>query len=687
MCSQGVLSYHCRKFAHPAKMLVLRVFHFRPGDGVLPLRTMAPLTKDSTEIANSSHGAVAPSANAAPKTAASGAGHLRADALSLEVPVKVHGSRLTDAASGSAPRTEPFEEETGTMIVFPQGGVLRMSTTVNVGQMLVVANLKTRQDAICRVIKVRTFTNMQGYVEVEFTHQQPGYWGVTFPSESAAAPLSQTQAAPVIQTVVPSVAPPKAAAPIEFSPLSANPAAPLPPAAPVTPPIYVAPPQAAFVPPSKPEPSFISIGTQEKTQPAASLTAERPTKFVTPIRPSAPERTQQESVLDTFTAEIPKASAGSETHSSPAIHFPSAPPVAPPSSLTMSELRGDEKGSAAVAEPSSSHGTAVEEQKHATTDLPEAHARSSFGSLSGGATLGGSHATSTEISSGKQEASAAAATEREPGARQNHWVLIAACVGLLFVGVIGGVLYLRPQFAGAANNSGANSNGPSAPQTLAFQTPGAIPEQTSPNGAAAHGSATNPVVVTPSSAAPAVTVRANSPAANISGAVPSAAAKQPSKVTSQMMNEALEQHPVAAQRGDAGQADAAPSLDASAAGASGNSGALAGIVPANSAPLASPEVQPEGPVKIGGNVKEPRVVARVMPEYPLLAKQSGIQGNVVVETTIDAKGNVVNMKAISGPNLLRGAALTALKRWKYEPSTLNGQPIAVQMLVTLKFSL
>ena len=173
-----------------------------PGDGVLlPLRNMAPLIKDSVEVANSTTAAPAAQSSVSPKPAAAG-GALRADALSLEVPVKVHGSRVTEVARGVAPHTEPFEEETGTMIVFPHGGVLRMSTPVTASQMLVVTNLKTRQDAICRVVKVRTFSNMQGYVEVEFTHQQPGYWGVHFPSEGpAATPVIQT--APVISAAAP----------------------------------------------------------------------------------------------------------------------------------------------------------------------------------------------------------------------------------------------------------------------------------------------------------------------------------------------------------------------------------------------------------------------------------------------------------------------------------------------------
>src|SRR6204780_4667197 len=146
--------------------------------------TMAPLTKDTSEVTNSV--AEAGSSNRGVQAKASPAGHLRSDAVSLEVAVKVHGSRVTEVVREITPHTEPFEEQTSTMIVFPQGAVIRMSTAVNVGQMPVVTNLKSRQDAICRVVKVRTFSNLQGYVEVEFTHKQPGYWSVYFPSEGPA---------------------------------------------------------------------------------------------------------------------------------------------------------------------------------------------------------------------------------------------------------------------------------------------------------------------------------------------------------------------------------------------------------------------------------------------------------------------------------------------------------------------
>jgi outer membrane biosynthesis protein TonB len=44
------------------------------------------------------------------------------------------------------------------------------------------------------------------------------------------------------------------------------------------------------------------------------------------------------------------------------------------------------------------------------------------------------------------------------------------------------------------------------------------------------------------------------------------------------------------------------------------------------------------------------------------------------------------MKIVSGPPFLYQAALDALKKWRYEPTHLNDQPIAVlQMIVTITF--
>jgi TonB family protein len=694
--------------------LIAGLYVLIPGDGVLlPLRNMAPLIKDSVEVANSTTAAPTAQTSVAPKPAAAGGGTLRADALSLEVPVKVHGSRVTEVARGAAPHTEPFEEETGTMIVFPHGGVLRMSTPVTASQMLVVTNLKTRQDAICRVVKVRTFSNMQGYVEVEFTHQQPGYWGVHFPSEGpAAAPVMET--APVVSPATPVVIPeaPPTAAPVQN--VSA-PVAPIAPAAPVSfvapappaaPPAVVPPPAvpvapAAFNPPplpvipaapSKPEPAFISLGTQEKVQPAASSTSPaRPEPFA-PASHIAPAPTRSESVLPTFTSSEPLSaptgtSVAHDALASTPVDFPAAPQAATPASLTMTELRGDQRGTVAVAPADALVAIAGAEQHAAeVAEAPAQSSRAVFGSFSSAASLSGSHAVPVDAFGARLDATTEAGAEHAGAPRGNNWMLIAACVTVLFATVVGGVLYFRPHAANTAHNTANSSNTPAIPQPLAFQTPAAVPDGRTSDLAPApvHNSAMHPVPVIAQAPGVAPSIVVNGTDENGDG--PRIVPKPASNLAPGTVKNTGGDHPVAPQRGDVDQAVQAPSLDSAPAGDSANNSALSGIVSSNVSAPAPPEIQPEGPVKVGGIVKEPRLLSRVMPEYPLVAKQAGIQGDVVVKTTIDPKGNVANTQVVSGPAMLRGPALVALRRWKYEPSTLNGQPIAVQMLVTIKFS-
>jgi TonB family protein len=680
---------------------------------------MAPLIKDSPDVANSTTTAPVAQTNVAPKPAAAG-GTLRADALSLEVPVKVHGSRVTEVARGAAPHTEPFEEETGTMIVFPHGGVLRMSTPVTASQMLVVTNLKTRQDAICRVVKVRTFSNMQGYVEVEFTHKQPGYWGVHFPSEGpAAAPVMET--GPVVSAATPVVIP---EAPLKTAPVQnvSAPVAPIAPAAPVSsvapvssiapappvaPPAVVVPPPVApvaptaFTPPpppppvipaapSKPEPAFISLGTQEKVQPAASSTSPARSEPFAPASHIAPTPTRPESVLPTFTSSEPLSappgtSVAHDALASAPVDFPAAPQAAPPPSLTMTELRGDQRGTVAIAPADALTAIAGAEQHAAeVAEAPAQSSRAVFGSFSGGASLGGGHGVPVDSFGAHLDSTSEAGAEHAGAPRGNNWMLIAACVTLLVATVVGGVLYFRPHATNTAHNAASNSNTPAIPQPLAFQTPAAPPDSRTPDVAPVHNSAIHPVPVIAQApgVAPSIVVNGN----DENGDGPRIVPKPASNLAPGVLKNAGGDHPVAPQRGDTDQAVQAPSLDSAPAGDSANNSALSGIVSSNVSAPAAPEIQPEGPVKVGGIVKEPRLLSRVMPEYPLVAKQAGIQGDVVVKTTIDQKGNVVNTQVVSGPAMLRGPALAALRRWKYEPSTLNGQPVEVQMMVTIKFS-
>jgi len=60
---------------------------------------------------------------------------------------------------------------------------------------------------------------------------------------------------------------------------------------------------------------------------------------------------------------------------------------------------------------------------------------------------------------------------------------------------------------------------------------------------------------------------------------------------------------------------------------------------------------------------------------------------VTLDALIDANGNVTEVKAISGPVLLRGAAMNAVQLWKYEAARLDGRPIPMHLSITMKFHL
>ena len=117
-------------------------------------------------------------------------------------------------------------------------------------------------------------------------------------------------------------------------------------------------------------------------------------------------------------------------------------------------------------------------------------------------------------------------------------------------------------------------------------------------------------------------------------------------------------------------------------------GVIGGILNPAARPVPRPpSVKPHGPMRVGGHVRQPKVIVQVLPKYPPLARQAHIQGQVKIDAVLDEQGNVIEMKIVSGPDLLYQAALDALKQWKYEPTYLNDQPIAVQLIVTITFQL
>ncbi|HTX75672.1 MAG TPA: energy transducer TonB [Terracidiphilus sp.] len=96
---------------------------------------------------------------------------------------------------------------------------------------------------------------------------------------------------------------------------------------------------------------------------------------------------------------------------------------------------------------------------------------------------------------------------------------------------------------------------------------------------------------------------------------------------------------------------------------------------------------PQGPQRISRGVAEGMLLDRVMPVYPPIARQAGIQGTVVLEATISTSGAIENLRVINGSPMLQQAAIDAVSRWRYRPYLLNGQPVEVETTVSVVFNL
>ena len=101
----------------------------------------------------------------------------------------------------------------------------------------------------------------------------------------------------------------------------------------------------------------------------------------------------------------------------------------------------------------------------------------------------------------------------------------------------------------------------------------------------------------------------------------------------------------------------------------------------------APPPPPVAPVRVGGDVHEPRKVLDAVPVYPELAANARVEGLVIIEATIDARGRVVNASILRGVPMLNEAALEAVRKWVYTPTLLNGVPTPIIVTVTLTFRL
>jgi TonB family protein len=106
---------------------------------------------------------------------------------------------------------------------------------------------------------------------------------------------------------------------------------------------------------------------------------------------------------------------------------------------------------------------------------------------------------------------------------------------------------------------------------------------------------------------------------------------------------------------------------------------------------ASPEPNSPKPklrsIRVGGKVAAANLTHQVTPVYPKDAKKQHIQGTVVLHAVIAEDGTMKTVEYMSGPPELTDSAINAVKQWRYKPTLLNGDPVEVDTMISVVFTL
>jgi TonB family protein len=537
----------------------------------------------------------------------------RSNPVCLEVPVTV---RSLPGENGNAPGAAgPTREEGRSVIVFDNGGVLRMANPLAPGRTVILSNQQGR-DVVCRVVGGRNLPNIKGYIEVEFNEPVNDFWHIHQTPEqprAASRPTPELPAFPMqpsqVEQAVASLVPSRPAVPAKekesdaassgaptfedvaglvlMSPSGAprekknEPSAPL-----------LTPPGKNKVAQSQIETTSLK-STEKQTPPISELPSERPAPSMAQAAVSAPARTQN--LLHEFTGKGAQISV--------------------PSSFVASVSSGEPRG---------------------RTPL-----------LLGGAAL----------------------------------VLVGLGAGYFFmyrgtpqVAEVPAAATSQPSALSAGASSGSR-NAP-APQAAVEQAPVQTPQQAAqPVSTASSGSA--------GSTAPASSDRQNTKSRSTTADAnqPDSAAARRQPIPNLKMSSPIRSGQKLGKLPD-GSAAGAEDLNLTMAAGGSPSPAFALRAVSQPAPPPAEISTPSARTSV-----DAKLISSTRPVYPAMARQTRVQGSVVIKADIDEKGSVVGARAISGPPFLRQAAIDAVNQWKYSPAQINGKPAVSQITVSIQFQL
>jgi protein TonB len=92
-------------------------------------------------------------------------------------------------------------------------------------------------------------------------------------------------------------------------------------------------------------------------------------------------------------------------------------------------------------------------------------------------------------------------------------------------------------------------------------------------------------------------------------------------------------------------------------------------------------------IQVGGSVVAARAISKTAPEYPEVARNEHLQGTVKLHAIIGIDGKIKSLNVIKGYCSLAAASLDAVRKWRYQPTLVNGQPVEVDTTIDVIFQL
>ena len=91
--------------------------------------------------------------------------------------------------------------------------------------------------------------------------------------------------------------------------------------------------------------------------------------------------------------------------------------------------------------------------------------------------------------------------------------------------------------------------------------------------------------------------------------------------------------------------------------------------------------------RVSSGITQGLAFKKVPPLYPEQARPARVQGSDRMSVVISKTGDIIDVEVIDGPIELVVSAVNAVRQWKYRPYVLQSEPVAVETVITVNYTL